>query len=171
MEPQEVSILETERLRLREVDQRDAEFLIEVLNEPAFIRFVADRGVRTRADALDYLAKKITPSYREFGFGFYVVELKTSREPIGMCGLIKRETLDDVDIGYSILQRFWGRGYAFESAAALMKYGREQLGIPRIVGFTAPDNLSSIKLLEKLGLRYEKTIQLPGYEVESRMFV
>ncbi len=166
-----VTILETERLRLREVEESDAEFVLEVLNEPAFIRFVADRGVRTRADAVEYIRSKIRPSYTEFGFGFYIVEVKTNHEAIGMCGLIKRETVEDVDMGYSILQRFWRSGYAFEAAAALLKYGREQLGLPRIVGFTAPDNLSSIKLLEKLGLRYEKTIQLPGYESDSKMFV
>ncbi|MBA2623288.1 MAG: GNAT family N-acetyltransferase [Chthoniobacterales bacterium] len=164
-------ILETERLRLRLVKEGDADFFLEILNEPAFIRFVADRGVRTRAEALDYIANKIWPSYTEFGFGFYITELKTGGEPVGMCGLVKRETLPDVDIGYSTLRKFWGRGYAFEAAAALMKHGREQLGIPRINGFTASDNVSSIKLLEKLGLRYEKTIQLPGYLSETMMFV
>lgn len=164
-------ILETKRLRLREVEENDAEFIREVLNEPAFIRFVADRGVRTREDALEYIQSKIWPSYREFGFGFYIVELKTTHEAVGMCGLIKRENLEDVDIGYSILQKFWRSGYAFEAAAALMCHGREQFGLARVVAFTAPDNLSSIRLLEKLGLRYEKTIQLPGYDSESKMFV
>ena len=164
------TILETERLRLSEVEDSDAEFLLELLNEPSFIRFVADRGVRNHADALDYIENKIRPSYAEFGFGFYIVQLKKVLEPVGMCGLIKREVLDDVDIGYSFLPQFWGRGYAYESAAALMNYGRDVLRLRRIIALTAADNESSIRLIEKLGLRYEKTIQLPGYESESRLY-
>lgn len=165
-----MTILETERLRLRQVEDSDAEFLLELLNEPSFIRFVADRGVRTQADALGYIADKIKPNYAEFGFGFYIVQLKEMLQPIGMCGLIKREILDDVDIGYSFLQRFWGRGYAYESAAALMNYGRDVLRLEGIIALTAADNESSIRLIEKLRLRYEKTIQLPGYESESRLY-
>jgi RimJ/RimL family protein N-acetyltransferase len=165
-----MTILETTRLRLRQVKESDAEFLVELLNEPAFIRFVADRGVRTRADALKYIADKIEPSYAEFGFGFYIVELRENGTAVGMCGLIKRETLDDVDIGFSVLERFRGRGYAFEAAAAVMQYGRDELRLPRVIGLSAPDNQSSIRLLQKLGLRYEETIQLPGYESESRIY-
>ncbi len=166
-----VTVLQTERLLLRLVErERDAEFLRQLLNEPPFIRFVADRGVRSVADAAAYIADKIEPSYAEFGFGFYVVELKESGEPAGMCGLVKRETLDDVDIGYSFLERFWGRGYAYEAAAAVLGYGCEVLGLPRVVALTAADNVSSIRLIEKLGLRYTRTVQLPGYVSESRVY-
>src|SRR4051812_20435842 len=140
-----VTILETERLALRELDaEGDAEFMVEVLNEPAFIKYVADRGVRTPADATSYIQEKMLPSYAKYGFGFYVVELKDSRVPIGICGLIKREALDDVDIGFSTLREYWGRGYAYEAASALMERGRRLHGLPRIAGIADPDNKPSI---------------------------
>ena len=148
----------------------DAPFMLETLNEPSFIRNVADRGVRTLDDAADYIRTKIMPSYEQFGFGFYIVELKESGTPIGVCGIVKRETMEDVDIGYSLLDRFAGNGYAFEAAAAVMEHGRSVHGLTRIVGMTAPENHRSIKLLEKLGLRYEKMVQLPTFEVPSKLF-
>lgn len=165
-----MEILQTDRLILRQLEPRDAEFMLELLNEPAFIRNVADRGIRTVADAADYIAAKLTPSYAEFGFGFYLMELKEGRVPVGICGLVKRETMEHVDIGYSVLERFWGNGYAYEAAVAVMDYGRDVLRLPKIVAITAPHNVSSIKLLEKLGLRFEKMIQIPGYEFESKLF-
>lgn len=164
-------ILETPRLLLREITAADAEFVLEMLNEPAFIRNVADRGVRTLADAAEYIAQKFEASYREFGFGSYAIELKETGLIVGMCGLLQRPTLADVDVGYAILERYWGRGFAYEAAAAVMQYGREKLGLSRIVGFTAPENNISIKLLEKLGLHFERMVILPGYETESKMFV
>lgn len=167
-EPKQV--LETERLILREFDADDAELMLEILNEPAFIRFVADRNVRTTREAAEYLKEKILPSYGRFGFGFYVVELKANGTPVGMCGLVKRETLEHVDIGFSILERFWGRGYASEAAVALMHHGLTNLRLPRIVGITAPDNDRSAAVLQKLGLRFEKMIHLPGYGDETRLF-
>ena len=165
-----MKVLETERLILRRVTTDDAETILELLNEPAFIRFVADRKVRTTAQAVEFITAKMLPSYAEFGFGFYLVELKESRVAVGICGLIKRDTLDDVDVGFSILERFWRNGYAYEAACAVIDYGRCKLGIPRIIGVTAPDNESSAKLLEKLGLRFEKMIHLPGYGAESKLF-
>lgn len=165
-----MKILETERLLLRELTADDAAFILEMLNEPAFIRNVADRGVRTVAEAQAYIVEKLAPGYAERGLGFYLVELKKSGTAVGICGLVKREAMDDVDIGYSTLERFWGRGYAFEAAAALMRHGNDVLGIPRIVGVTAPGNLISIKLLEKLGLRFERMVDLPGFEGPSALY-
>jgi RimJ/RimL family protein N-acetyltransferase len=165
-----MSVLETERLTLREVTLGDAAFVLELLNEPSYIRFVADRGVRTADDAARYITEKFLPSYAQHGFGFYLVELTAERTPIGICGLAKRETLDDVDIGYSLLERFWGNGYALEAARGVMDYARRVLGLKRVVAFTAVDNESSAKLLGKLGLRYDKMIDLPGYEGGSRLF-
>jgi RimJ/RimL family protein N-acetyltransferase len=165
-----VKILETERLILRELTLDDSDLILELLNEPDFIRHVVDRGVRTRTDATAYITDKILPSYKQFGFGFYLVELKDSGVSVGICGLIKRETLNDVDIGFSILRRFWRNGYAYEAAAALLNHGRNVLGLERIVGITSPENESSARLLEKLGLRFEKMIHLPGYGPESRLF-
>ena len=163
-------IVETERLVLREMTTADAPLMLALLNEPAFIDFVADRGVRTTQQAAAYIAEKILPSYAQFGFGFYVVEVKESGTPIGMCGLIKRETMDDVDIGFSILERYWGHGYATEAAAAVMKYALTTHRLSRVVAVTAPENFRSMAVLEKIGLRFEKMITLPGYGFESRLF-
>lgn len=163
-------VLETERLRLRRMSEAHADFVLELLNEPAFIENVADRGVRTLEQAEEFIAERILSSYQKYGFGSYVVELKESRIPAGICGLVKRETLDDVDIGYALLTRHCGRGYAYEAAAALLDYGRKTLKLPRIVAVTAPGNRSSIKLLEKLGMKFAKVIHLPGYGAESLLF-
>jgi RimJ/RimL family protein N-acetyltransferase len=165
-----MKILETERLVLRLLRTDDADFMLELMNEPAFIRNVADRGIRKPAHAAAYIAEKILPSYAKFHFGFYRVDLKETSTPIGICGLIKRDTLEDVDIGFSILERYWGNGYAFEAAAATMEYGRATLGLDRIAGVTAPGNFASIGLLEKLGLKFQRKIHLPGYGPESLLF-
>ena len=165
-----MKILETKRLILRQLTAEDADFMLELMNEPAFIRNVADRGIRERADAAAYLAKKVLPSYSKFGFGFYRVDLKRTCTPVGICGLIKRPSLDEVDVGFSILERYWRNGYAFEAAAATMEYGRDALGIERIVGITAPGNLASIRLLEKLGLKFQREVHVPGFGSESLLF-
>lgn len=163
-------VLKTERLRLGRISESYAAFLLELLNEPAFIKYVADRGVRTLAQAEEFIAERILSSYEKYGFGFYVVELKKGRTPVGICGLVKRETLDDVDIGYALLARHCGRGYAYESSAALLEYAKITLKLPKIVAVTAPGNRSSIKLLEKLGMKFVKVIHLPGYGAESLLF-
>jgi RimJ/RimL family protein N-acetyltransferase len=164
-------MLETERLRLRYLEpDLDAEFILELLNEPAFIANVADRGLTTVEEARTYIVDKIVSSYAEHGFGFYLIQLRESQIPVGICGLIKRETLTDVDIGYSLLARFEGHGYAHEAAVAVMDYARRALRLKRIVAITAPHNTRSQRLLEKLGLRFEKCIQLPGYATESMFF-
>ncbi len=165
-----MKILETERLTLHQMSKKDAPFLLELMNEPEFVRFVADRGLRTVEDAAGYLAERIVPSYEQFGFGFYRIDLKESGIPIGICGLVKRETLEWVDIGFAVLRRFCGYGYASEAAQAVMKYGQTVLKLPRIVAVTMPGNRNSIRLLEKLGLRFEEKIVVPGYGPESLLF-
>ncbi len=166
-----MKILETERLVLRQLTTDAAELILELLNDPDFIRYVADRGVRTKEQAAEFITNRMLPSYEKFGFGFYLVEEKTSSEPIGICGLVKRDGLEDVDVGFSIRRKFWRNGFAYEAAAAVLDYGKSALKLPRIVAITAPDNASSMKLLEKLGLRFEKMIHLPGYGGETRLFV
>lgn len=163
-------LLETERLHLRYAAAEDAEFMLELLNEPAFIRNVADRQVRSTADAVTYIEEKILTSYARHGFGFYIVALKSSGALIGICGLIKRETLADVDIGFAFLERYWGRGYAYEAAASLLDHAHNVLGITKIVGVTSPQNRPSAALLEKLGMKFQQTIHLPGYGAESHLF-
>ena len=165
-----MKVLETERLILRWLTLADAPFLLELMNDPAFIRNVADRGLRTPDDAARYMTEKMFPSYEQHGFGMNVVELKSTGAAIGTCGLFKRETMEHVDIGYAFLRAFWGQGFAYEAAAAVIAHGRDVLRIPKIVGMTAPANESSIKLLQKLGLRFERMIQMDGYEGESKLF-
>jgi RimJ/RimL family protein N-acetyltransferase len=166
-----VRILETERLVVRRLALDDAAFILELLNEPAFLENIGDRGARTLADARRYIARGPVASYRKFGFGLYLVELKDSGTPIGICGLLKRDWLGDVDIGFAFLQRHWSRGYARESAAAVMHYGWTTLRLQRIVAITKPTNQASIALLEKLGLRFEKIIAQPDHACENRLFV
>jgi len=166
-----LSVLETERLALRRLSAGDAAFIIELLNQPSFIKNIGDRGVRTNEDAVRYIQNGPVASYERFGFGLYLVELKDTAIPIGICGLLKRETLQDVDVGFAFLPQFWSRGYAVESASAVLKHGRNVLGIGRVVAITAPENHGSIKVLEKIGLKFERLMKLSEGEPEIKLFV
>ena len=163
-------VLGTERLDLRQLAVGDDEFIVDLLNQPSFLRFIGDRGVRTRDDARRFLTSGPMASYERFGFGLYLVELRDSQEPIGICGLLNREGLDDVDIGFAFLPQFWSQGYAFESASAVMEYGRGTLGLQRIVAIASSDNDRSFKLLEKLGLKFERMIRLSEGQPEIELF-
>jgi RimJ/RimL family protein N-acetyltransferase len=163
-------ILDTERLRLREMTLEDAPFILELLNEPGFIRNIADKGVRTLEDARGYLEKGPMASYAKHGFGLFAVDLKASGEPVGICGLVKRDGLDDVDVGYAFLERHWSRGYAVEAAAATVEYGLKKVGLKRVVAITAPDNQGSIRVLERIGLRFEGMIELAQFGGKNRLF-
>lgn len=147
--------LETERLVLRRIAPGDAPFLLELLNEPAFLRQIGDKGVRDETDARRYVLEGPVASYERFGFGLYLVALKASAEPIGICGLLKRESLGDADVGFAFLQRFWSHGYASEAAAAVLAEARRAFGLARIVAIVAPGNAASVRVLEKLGFRHE----------------
>lgn len=163
-------LIETERLGIRPMGAEDAPFILELLNEPAFIRNIADKGVRTLEDARGYIEGGPRASYARHGFGLWVVELKASGEALGMCGLIKRDGLEDVDIGFAFLERYGSKGYATESASAVLAYGFHQLGLRRIVAITASFNTASARLLERIGLRDEGMIVLPQYGGENRLF-
>lgn len=165
-----MQIIETERLILRELSAEDAEFVLELINEPAWKKNIGDRGIRSAEGAREYILNGPAASYEKFGFGLWLVELKESNESIGICGLIKRETLEDVDIGFAFLERFWSKGYAVESALAVMDYGRDVIGLKRIVAITVPDNLGSIKVLEKIGMRFEKMIRTAQDAEEIKLF-
>ncbi len=154
-------ILETARLRLRPFTLDDAAFARELVNDAAWLRYIGDRGVRTLDDARTYIGKTLT-HYERHGFGAYVVELKATGEAIGNCGLFKREGLPGVDIGFAFLERFRGQGYAFEAASATLALARARFGLKRIEAYTVPYNTDSIRLLEKLGLKYEATIRMPN---------
>jgi RimJ/RimL family protein N-acetyltransferase len=163
-------LLDTERLTLRELTESDADFIVELMNEPSYLRFIGDRGVRTAADARAYLLKGPMASYKRFGFGMYLVELKNEKTRIGICGLIKRDMLEDVDIGFAFLPEFRTQGYALESAAAVMRYGRDTVGLTRVVAIVTPDNDRSIGLLSKLGLRFERMITWPEDGAELKLY-
>jgi RimJ/RimL family protein N-acetyltransferase len=166
-----LKVLETDRLILRWLSTVDAEFILRLLNEPSFLRFIGDKGVRTLDDARNYILNGPVDMYNRLGFGLYLTELKDGGLPIGICGLIKRDGLEDVDIGFAFLPKFWAKGYAYEAAAAVIAYGKTALGLNRIVAITSPDNYASARLLEKLGLRFERTIRLSKDAEEVRLFV
>ena len=163
-------VLETPRLRLTHLSEADAPFILELLNEPAFLRDIGDKNVRTAEDACRYLREGPIASYAQLGFGLYRIELKTTREPLGMCGILKRGVLQHPDLGYALLQRHWARGYAIEAAAATMSYASEQLGLDPILAITAPENPSSMRVLEKLGFQFDRIVALAGYDSPSKLF-
>lgn len=165
-----MNILETERLILCKLTVDDAAFIHEILNEPSFLQHIGDKGVRTLDDTRDYILNGPIDSYEQFGFGLYLTKLKNGA-PIGICGLLKRDSLEDVDIGFAFLPKFWSKGYAFEAATAIMDYGLNDLGLNRIVAVTSPENHKSIILLEKLGLRFEKMVRLNDDGPEDKLFV
>jgi len=191
-----MKILETERLILREIVESDAEFILDLLNQPSFIKYIGDRNVRTLEQSREFIESRYRKSYAENGFGLWAVELKIQdsrfeiqdsefkvqdseiRNPeselqnpaIGMCGFVRRESLPDADIGFAFLPQFERKGYALESARAAMNYGRKVLGLKRVLAITTPDNESSGRLLEKLGFKYDGLITQPPDAEELKLF-
>jgi len=165
-----LSVLETERLRLRRLTPEDTAFVLRLLNEPSFIQNIGDKGVRTPDDARTYIADGPAASYRKFGFGLWLVELKETGAPVGICGLLKRDALEDPDLGYALLPEHWSRGYAFEAASAVVARAGEEFGLRRLAAITDPDNLSSIRVLERLGFEYLKTVRLSEDAPEVKLF-
>lgn len=164
------TVLETESLRLRRLTESDAPFILGLVNDPAWLRFIGDRGIRSLDDARDYILQGPVASYEKFGFGLWLVELRHGAAPIGICGLIQRDTLPDVDLGFAFLPDFRGRGHAVEAGRATLDYGRSTLGLKRIAAVTSPDNAGSIRTLGKLGLRFERMIRLTPDAPELQLF-
>jgi RimJ/RimL family protein N-acetyltransferase len=152
--------IETERLCLRQLTIEDAPFILEVLTDPSFLRFVGDRNVRTVEQAADYILSGPITSYQRFGFGLLLTALKDGNTPIGICGLLQREALEDVDLGFALLPPFRGQGYATECASAALTNGHVTLGLQRMVAIVSPDNAASIRVLDKLGFRFERKVRL-----------
>ncbi|HFK1766192.1 alanine acetyltransferase [Bacillus wiedmannii] len=159
-------VLETERLVLRWFDIKDAPFILELVNDPAWIQFIGDKRIKNLDDAKKYILNGPVDMYNKMGFGLYLVERKEDLTPLGMCGLIKRDTLEDVDIGFAFLEKFRSKGYGFESASAVIDYGVQKLGLKRIVAITTIDNINSGKLLEKVGLQFEEIISDSGEDLK-----
>jgi len=160
----------TQRLELRHVDAGDAPFMLELLNDPSFIANIGDRGVRTVEDAVRYVQDRMIPSYSQHGYGLYVVELRATGVAVGICGLVKRDYLDDPDVGFAFLPSWRRHGYAHESAAATRAYALDVLGTKRVLAITSPGNSGSIRVLEKIGLRFERMITPPGETGEIRLY-
>ena len=163
-------VIQTQRLVLRLLGLDDAKFILELLNEPSFLRFIGDKGVRNLDSASAYILKGPIDSYERHGFGLYATCLHDGT-PIGICGLVRRDGLADVDVGFAFLSRYWSNGYAVESASAVLVHAKEVLHLQRVVAITAPENLASIAVLEKIGLQFERTIKLAEDAAELNLFV
>jgi len=159
-------MIRTDRLELRQFCDDDAEFILELLNEPGFQRFIGDKGIRTLEDAREYLHQGPIASYAEHGFGILRVGHAASGEALGMCGLVWRPVFDDPDLGFAFLARHWEKGYAGEAARGVLAHARGVLGLRRVIAIADDDNLASVRLLEKLGFGFEITVTMPGETTE-----
>lgn len=153
-------ILETGRLLLREAAGDDAEFILDLLNQPSFKKFIGDRGVRSVDQAREYISERLVRSYRDNNFGLYIAELKTDCTPIGLCGFVRRDILPHPDIGFALLSQHEKKGYGFEAAAAMMRYGKDTLCLRRVLAVTSLENENSMNLLAKIGFRFDRQVAI-----------
>jgi len=165
-----MNVLETSRLALRPFSVEDAAFVYGLVNDPAWLEHIGNRNVRSLEDARAYIRDRILTMYERVGFGMYVVALQGTGEAVGTCGLIRRDGLDDVDIGFAFLPRYRGRGFAVESAAAVLAHATGVLRMKRVVAIVSAANHRSIRILEKIGLRFERMLKLPGDDEEVRLY-
>jgi len=165
-----VVVFETGRLVLRRLTVDDSPFILRLLNEPSFLQHIGDRGVRSLADAKQYILSGPISSYERHGFGLFLVELKDGGDPIGICGLLKRDALDDVDVGFAFVPESWSKGYAYESVVGALAYARDAHHLKRIVAITSPENAASINLLVKLGFDFDRMVLMPGEKAEAKLF-
>jgi RimJ/RimL family protein N-acetyltransferase len=162
--------LNTLRLNLRQIRLNDADFILELLNSAGWKKYIGDREVNSIPEAEDYIRSKVIPSYEKFGFGFYMMVSRTDQIRVGICGLVRRTGLEDVDLGFALLPQFEGRGYALEAAQATLEYGLEIHALGQIVAITSKNNLRSRALLKKLGMIYKKMVRLPEDDEELMLF-
>lgn len=155
-------IIETGRLRLRAVSVDDADLMLAVWNDPAFICNVADRGIRTTEHAREAIADGAAKLFEDYGYGPFCLSLKSDDSMIGICGLFKRDNIDHPDIGFAVLPDYCGQGYAGEAAIAVVDYARSELVLPALTAIVSPTNAPSIGLIEKLGLTFDRMITMPG---------
>ena len=165
-----LQVLTTERLVIRLIDEADALFILELLNDPSFIRNIGDRHVRSLDDAHKYIRKGPLASYERHGFGLWLVELKGEGTPIGICGLLKRDVLDAPDIGFAYLPAFQSKGYGYEAARAVLDHARDTLRLPRVLAIVNADNEHSARMLKKLGMRFERMVQVSDKQPTLRLF-
>lgn len=161
---------ETERLILRPMNLEDAEFIFELYNSPKFIQYIGDRGIKTVMDAENYIKNRFLPQFEKLGYGNYLMMTKEGNHKIGGVGIFEREGLDVVDIGFSLLNEFEGKGYAYEAAVKVKSVGMNDFGLQKISAITTKNNFSSQKLIEKLGLKFQKYVTIPGDSEELMYF-
>ncbi|WP_046744773.1 GNAT family N-acetyltransferase [Kordia zhangzhouensis] len=154
------TILETKRLLLREFTVNDAEFILELVNTPLWLEFIGDKNIRNKENAIDYIENRLQKSYINNGYGLWLMQLKVDATPIGMCGLLNRESLEDIDIGFALLPEHERKGYTYEAAKATLTYAEKVLQIPKVVAITNTNNIASIRLLNKLGLQFDQELLL-----------
>jgi RimJ/RimL family protein N-acetyltransferase len=159
-------ILQTQRLRLREVEEGDAPFILELLTDPSFRKNIGDRGVSDLDSAANYIRTAPRASYARHGYGLWLVELKDTGEAIGLSGLVRRDTLPGPDIGYAFLPRHWSKGYAVEACTAVREHAMRTLGLPRLLAIVSPGNAASVKVLERIGLRFQDTVRLGEQDLQ-----
>lgn len=162
-------VYETDRLIIRPMSVDDADLIFELYNMPNFIKFIGNRNIKSLSDAQSYIETKFLPQFEKLGFGNYLVILKEGNIKIGGVGIFEREGLDVVDIGFSVLERFEGKGYMFEAAQKVISIGMDDFGLKAVSAITSKDNFSSQKLIGKLGLKFQKYIVLPN-ENEELMY-
>ena len=155
---------ETDRLVINNLHITDAPFILELVNTPGWLQYIGDRGIKNIRDAENYITNGPMASYAKNGFGLYLVTLKSTATSIGICGIIKRDTLEHEDIGFALLPQYTGKGYAFEAAYAVLQYAREKLGLKKIAAITLEANYKSVNLLIKLGFVFERMISSPDKE-------
>ena len=162
--------LETPRLTLRRLQFSDAEFLVGLLNQPSFLENIGDKGVRDVEGAHRYLREGPMAMYEQFGFGLWHVSRREDGAAIGMCGLLKRDIFPDVDVGYAFLPEFWGKGYAFEAAEATVAHAKRKFGLPRVIAVVSEGNNGSIRVIEKLGMQFERMVPMSPNEPDVRLY-
>ena len=165
-----MTVLSTARLDLAELTHDDAEFIFGLVNEPSWLANIGDRGVRTLDDAHAYLTNGPLAMYAQHGYGLWRVARRDDGAVVGICGLLKRDTLPDADIGFAFLPAYWGEGYAREAAEATLRYGFDAQRMPRIVAIVSPGNAASIRLLERLGFAFERALTDPPYDGKTLLY-
>jgi [ribosomal protein S5]-alanine N-acetyltransferase len=163
-------VIETERLILRKFTVDDASFILGLLNTPSWLRFIGDRNVHSVEEAKQFLLNGYLKSYETHGFGFYVAVEKATQNSIGMCGLVKRNTLENVDIGFAFMPEFMGKGYGFEAASATLNYAENVLRLEKVIAIVDPENVVSIALIKKIGLQFERMVRLSADDIELMLF-
>lgn len=162
--------MRTERLTLARLSFDDVDFIFELLNEPTFKRYIGDKGINTKDDALTYLTDVPLHQYENHGYGLYRVGVGEDDAAAGICGLVSRAEFPDPDLGFAFLSAYWGKGYAFESSRAVLADGRDSYGLRRIIAMADEENVASTRLLDKLDFRFEEMVTMPGETQEIRQY-